>query len=233
MKPSACATNPPSWMGLLFVLGIPLGVSALQPLHQNLIFREDAAAELLVSRAAPPDFEFAPHDSYIKRAIGGGDVVTNGQGVPVRGPVTLAGSAAVGWSGGSQLVVWDEYSGEVEHGGSFDVLGAVVTDGEVGTPFVIAAGPRYQGRPTVPASTGGCIGGSFLVAWEEGADGWGGPYRSTDQRWNNATDTRGPLHSWRSIKLAIVTTQGSVTEIPVPMPSFDCLLYTSPSPRDS
>ena len=220
MKPSASAA-PRTWKGLVLVLGISLGVSALQPMQEKVVFQEDAGAEVLVSRAASVDFEFAAPEPFIKRAIGGGDVVTNGRGVHVRGPVTFVGSAAAGRSGASQLVVWDEYSGEVEHGGSFDVLGAVVRGNEVGTPFVIAAGPRYQGRPTVPADSGGCVGGSFLVAWEEGADGWGGPYRSVDQRWNNATDTRGPLHSWRSIKLAIVTASGSVTEIPVPMPSFE------------
>ena len=216
------STNFRSMKGLALVLGVPLLVCALQPLQKKEIFRQDAGADVLVSRAAPADFMFPSELAYVEQAPGGGDIVTNGRGVKVRGPVTVAGSATSGSSGDCQLVVWDEYSGEVEHGGSFDVLGAVVRSGVVGEPFVIAGGPGFQGRPSVPenASVDGVGDGPFLVAWEEGPDGWGGPYRSVDQQWNNVTDTKGPLHSWRAIKMAVVTEQGSVTGIDVPMPSF-------------
>ena len=206
-----------SFQGLAVVLGLPLLVCALQPQQKKEVFREDAGAEVLVSREAPLEFEFPAELQYIERAPEGGDIVTNGRGVQVRGPVTVAGSAASDWADEGQLVVWDEYSGEVEHGGSFDVLGAVVRDGIARKPFLIAGGPGFQGRPSVSRRDSG----AFVVAWEEGPDGWGGPYRSVDQQWNNATDTKGPLHSWRAIKLATVTVHGSVTEIHVPMPSFE------------
>ncbi len=202
--------------GTVLVLGVPLLLCALQPLQKKVIFQEDAGAEMLASREAPPEFEFPSEPVYIERAPGGGDVVTNGSGVTVRGPVTVAGSASSGRAGDAQLVVWDEYSGDVQHGGSFDVLGAVIQEGTPGEPFLIAGGPRFQARPHVAEFSRGV----FVVTWEEGPDGWGAPYRSVDQQWNNVTDTSGPLHSWRAVKLALVTREGSITEIDVPMPSF-------------
>lgn len=203
--------------GTALVLGVPLLLCALQPLQNRVIFQEDAGAEVLVSREASPGFEFPSAPVFIKSAPEGGDIVTDGNNVRVRGPVTVAGSASKGYATAGNLVVWDEYSGDAEHGGSFDVLGAVVSGQVAGEPFLIAGGPRFQARPRVSAVNSQ---GSYLVTWEEGPDGWGAPYRCADRQWNNVTDTKGPLHSWRAVKLALVTAEGSVTEIDVPMPSF-------------
>ncbi|QDV09118.1 hypothetical protein Poly30_46750 [Planctomycetes bacterium Poly30] len=209
-------------LGLLFV------VSALRTTRQQDIYREDQYATELVTRPVEDGFTFAPPGARVDRSIDGDRVVladAEGGTAVIRGPVTFAGSATSASvetpDGRLQLVVWDEYDGEVEHGGSFDVLGAFLLDGKPEPAFVIARGPSFQARPTV-AFTGRLDSpGEAWVAWEEGPDGWGRAYRSVDQQWNNATDSHGPLHTWRSTRLARIERDGSVTEHDVPMPSFE------------
>lgn len=152
----------------------------------------------------------------------------------LRGPADHIGAvSATRAADGRWLVAWDEYRGSVEEGASFDVLGCWLETsprpGPVGEPFVVAGGPRFQARPSLATDGEGGV----WVAWEEGPDHWGGEYRSVDTLWNNVTDDRGPLHTWRTSHLARVLGDGSVAAVEggVPMPSFDAAL-AAPGRRD-
>lgn len=201
-------------LGTLFV------VTALGRVQRNEVYREDERAIPVASIPAAPGFEFAASEAFVERAVEGDSVrltAKDGSSLRIRGPVTFASGATTAQRGELQFVAWDEYGGDVEAGGSFDVLGAFVENGEVQKPFVIAGGPAFQARPSVALTPDGQV----WIAWEEGPDGWGGTYRSVDQQWNNATDSHGPLHTWRATRLAQIGRDGSVTEIEVPMPSFE------------
>ncbi len=230
-------------IGVTSLLGVTFCLCAVQKADRREIFREDQDAVVLASTRMPSDFEFLSEWASILRTEDG-DTIRLGihdhfeSAVTVRGPSTLIGSVtSTGYPdpAGAVFVAWDEYNGEAEHGGSFDVLGAFYVDGEMQPPFVIAGGPAFQARPSVAAirlPEEGEASSNFVefgvdgkpefwVAWEEGSDAWGAPYRSVDGQWNNVTDTSGPLHAWRRIKLARIGLDGSVTEVDVPMPSFD------------
>ena len=116
--------------------------------------------------------------------------------------------------------------GEVALGSSFDIVAAWLESGEWGSPFTVASGPRFQARPSLAASPAG----DAWVAWEEGPEGWGGEYRSVDRLWNNPTDVRGPLHTWRAVRLAhdkadryVAELRGGEPPCEPPNPDEDCL----------
>lgn len=213
--------------GVCGLFGLVFVITALGRVPQKEIYREDAQATVLESRAPETDVSFAPPAARVERGTEGDSIVlarSDGAPVSVRGPVTYAGAAASASldtpDGPLTLVVWDEYEGEVEHGGSFDVLASFVLDGVVEPAFVLAGGPAFQARPSVAWTTDAKNQSSAWVTWEEGPDAWGAPYRSVDQQWNNATDSLGPLHTWRATRLARVERDGAMREYEVPMPSF-------------
>lgn len=177
--------------------------------------------------------ELGPDGAVRVVARGDGDHlvhVTPDGPADVRGPADHIGAVVTtAVAPGEWLVAWDEYRGAVEEGASFDVLACWVKGGDFGAPFVVAGGARFQARPSVVTDPEGTV----WIAWEEGPPNWGGEYRSVDTLWNNVTDERGPLHTWRESHLARIGEDGSVAEVEggVPMPSFDAAL-SSPDRRE-
>ena len=125
-------------------------------------------------------------------------------------------SVAVG-PDGAVCVAWDGHGG-----GSFDVFARWRTgsdEGEWGPVHAVARGPAFQGRPQLAADSGG----RTWLLWEEGAEGWGAPYRSVEGLWNNATDASGPVHRLRRLRLGVLGRDGALAapREPLPMPSLD------------
>ena len=83
----------------------------------------------------------------------------------------------------------------------------------------MAASDAFEARARVAHDSRG----RTWVAWEEGARGWGHPYRGNALLWNNSTDASGPLHRLRRVHLATLDERGRVRHLakPLPMPSFD------------
>jgi hypothetical protein len=115
---------------------------------------------------------------------------------------------------GTVRAVWDTYDGAAFH---------VVTrrfDGSAWGPVTaVAASGAFQARARVAHDSRG----RAWVAWEEGARGWGHPYRGNALLWNNSTVAAGPLHRFRKVHLAHLTGDGGVRHLaePLPMPSFE------------
>ncbi|MEM8713176.1 MAG: hypothetical protein AAGG01_19705, partial [Planctomycetota bacterium] len=191
------------------------------------VYRTDGEAQVVPVEACEGPFDAEAPQAAVNarvRATLDGDLLEvaddAGSWSTLRGPADcIAGVQVASSSSGLRMLVWDEYSGgPPEAGGSFDVVAAFAEKGEgFGEPVLIAGGPRFQARPSVAATVHD---GAFYVAWEEGSDGWGAEFRSVDRQWTNATDLRGPLHSWRAVRLARVENAATLTEIEVPMPSF-------------
>lgn len=228
-------------MRRLVPIVLPLALAAAG-VAVDEIFRTDevptiVATEHVQGEAAPPDAPAcegwtlhvdarAEGDYLVARPAGGG------QAADLRGPVDhLGGVRAIEVAPGRSLVAWDEFRGEVALGASFDIVAAWLESGEWGSPFTVASGPRFQARPSLAASPAG----DAWVAWEEGPEGWGGEYRSVDRLWNNPTDVRGPLHTWRAVRLAHVKADRFVAELRggVPMPSFQLQRESKGRRRDT
>jgi len=117
---------------------------------------------------------------------------------------------------GALLFAWDAYDS-----GDFDVRARWrLPDGEWGAPFVVAGGPRFEGRvQAVPGPEGG-----VWLAWEEGGENWGKPFRGREGLWNNATDASGPVHRSRRLRLALTRRDAEdrplLAAIEVPQPGF-------------
>ena len=115
---------------------------------------------------------------------------------------------------GQIFVVWDAFTGE-----SHDVHGRVRVQGRWQTPKALASGPAFEARPTIAAAPDAS---KIFVAWEEGATGWGRPFRGKKIDWNNASDEAGPLHRFRAIRVVEVDSDNrNVTPRAFLMPSFE------------
>ena len=58
------------------------------------------------------------------------------------------------------------------------------------------------------------------VSWEEGSVDWGKEFRGPLKERDKLNDDYGPLHRFRLVRLAEFRRNGSIHQIPVPMPSF-------------
>ncbi len=106
-------------------------------------------------------------------------------------------------------VVWDRFDGT-----SYDVVMRVRTDQGWKRPVMIASGPAFQGRAEVVVDPRHRV----WVAWEEGGENWGRPFRGISTL--ALTDDRGPLHRHRRIMLAMIGSDGRVhPAVLLPMPS--------------
>jgi hypothetical protein len=114
---------------------------------------------------------------------------------------------------GDACVLWDTYDGE-----SYNVLGRWLINGRWNQPMVIADGPEFQGRPQVVADSKG----RTWALWEEGSVRWGERYTSIEGDWNDVSDTYGPLHRFRKLRLAVVHPRGAIQYLTdsLPMPSL-------------
>ena len=138
------------------------------------------------------------------------------------GPIQRVSSGVDGdWSpsvavtpNGDVCVVWDTYTGE-----SFDVLCRWFAGGKWGPVRTVADGPAFQGRGDVVCDGRGWV----WVLWEEGAEGWGKPFRGVEHEWTNITDGYGPVHRFRKVHVARLERDGSLSPLaePLPMPSFE------------
>ncbi len=115
---------------------------------------------------------------------------------------------------GDVCVVWDVYTGD-----SFDVCCNWRVDGVWGGVLVLADGPTFQGRADAVCDSRG----RMWVLWEEGAEGWGKPFRGVEHEWTNITDGYGPVHRFRKLHVARLNKDGTRTPLaePLPMPSFE------------
>ena len=114
---------------------------------------------------------------------------------------------------GDVCVAWDAYTGE-----SFDVLCRWFRNGEWGPVLTVAGSAAFEGRPDVATDRRGWT----WITWEEGAEGWGEPFRGVEGPWNNVADTYGPLHRFRKLHVARLANDGTLLPMaqPFPMPSF-------------
>ncbi|HJP00481.1 MAG TPA: hypothetical protein QF764_01770 [Planctomycetota bacterium] len=116
--------------------------------------------------------------------------------------------------GGDVWVVWDTCDGA-----DFHVVARRFDGNEWDALTAVAASDAFEARARVAHDSRG----RTWVAWEEGARGWGHPYRGNALLWNNSTDASGPLHRLRRVHLATLDERGRVRHLakPLPMPSFD------------
>jgi len=181
---------------------------AQDPSGDAEVFAYDAAARTLAAEATeqvrlPRDPAPAPAVARIlaaREALG----------------AVVGDHASVDLGGGDLFLAWDEFLGG---GDGFDVRCVRVQGGEVGPVRTLAGGPAFQARPSAAFVPGDGGAGGLWVAWEEGPEVWGETYRSVDRLWNNVTDASGPLHSWRTVRMARVDGE-SVREVAVPMPAL-------------
>jgi len=119
---------------------------------------------------------------------------------------------------GTVYVVWDGYDGD-----SYNVYARQYRNGTWGDVAVIAGSPAFEGRARIAAGADGRV----WVLWEEGAEEWGKRYTSRMRLKNRdyfeITDTCGPLHRFRRLRLALLDEQGRPRDVttPLPMPSID------------
>ncbi len=121
-------------------------------------------------------------------------------------------SIAVG-SSGDVVVAWDYYNGE-----DFDVLYKRRTPGGWKETIVAAGGPAFQGRAQIAANSKN----EFWLLWEEGEKNWGKFYRGNEKVWDNVTDAYGPVHRFRTLKIAKLDAQNRISTpaSPLPTPAF-------------
>ncbi len=119
---------------------------------------------------------------------------------------------------GTVYVVWDGYDGT-----SYDVYARSCQGGAWRDIVVIAASPAFEGRAQVAAGTDGRV----WVLWEEGADNWGKTYfsrmRLKGKHYFEMSDTCGPLHRFRRLRLGLLDQAGGFAHLkaPLPMPSIE------------
>ena len=124
---------------------------------------------------------------------------------------------------GQVCVTWDAYDGD-----SYKVHFATLRDGKwmYGAELATGgpAGRTFEARARMAAQ-----GDRFWVAWEQGDENYGRPYRAR-RGWKDATDTafdteRGPLHRSRRIRFGVIQGGRTVvphrTEMELPMPSLE------------
>jgi hypothetical protein len=97
--------------------------------------------------------------------------------------------------------------------GSYDIVAIHPRHGRL----TVAGGGQLQARVSVAGDGRDGV----WVAWEEGRKQWGGPFRSINLMWNNVTDLKGPLHTFRRIRVAHIDAMGRVRvpadAFPMPM----------------
>jgi len=114
-------------------------------------------------------------------------------------------------SDGVAWIVWDAFDGR-----SFNVVGRRHEVDSWSSVEALASTDAFEGRAAIAT-----FGDRAWVAYEEGPRNWGEVYRSIDERWNNATDDRGPVHRLQRMHLVEWTRAGAIEPRPVPMPAFD------------
>ncbi len=115
---------------------------------------------------------------------------------------------------GRVCVAWDSYDGQ-----SFNVLARQRIDGQWGPISAVAATPALEDNADLAVDGQGNV----WILWQQGGQNWGQPYRSSPGVWDTMTDTHGPLHRFRTLHLAVLTTDDDLRH-PVqsfPMPSLD------------
>ena len=113
---------------------------------------------------------------------------------------------------GALCVVWDAYDGE-----SFNVHARRLSAGSWAEPIAIAAKPAFEGRADIAVDSQG----RFWIAWEEGAENWGHVYRARRgiiENYVHLGDKRGPLHRYRTIRVACIDRDGRVKLLTEPLP---------------
>ncbi|QDU95989.1 DUF3604 domain-containing protein [Lignipirellula cremea] len=111
-------------------------------------------------------------------------------------------------SQGKLSVVWDGFDGE-----SYNVYLRSFADDAWGPTLAVAAGPTFEGRAVIAIDRQD----RRWVAWEEGGDNWGRPYRGILTPLIN--DQLGPLHRYRRLHVAIVSESGRLQQLPEPLPA--------------
>lgn len=114
---------------------------------------------------------------------------------------------------GQVWVAWDEFDGA-----SFNVSCRTYSNGSWSPVYPVVGSPHFEGR--VQLATDGES--NVWIAWEEGAQGWGAPYRGNSS-WDNIRDDYGPLHRTRRLRVGRIRSDGGIEELvdPLPMPSFE------------
>jgi hypothetical protein len=134
-------------------------------------------------------------------------------------------SVAVG-TDGNVYAAWDAYDGQ-----SYNVLTRRRVDGGCGPVVPAASGPGFEGRAQVAAAKDG---GAWIL-WERGAQEWGMPHRGMAHRNPRLSDSYGPLHRFRELKVGMIDRDGAVHLLasPLPMPSFAEATKRENSRKDS
>jgi len=114
---------------------------------------------------------------------------------------------------GTLHLAWDAHDGQ-----SHNVMLASIRDGEAGKPQFVVGLPAFEGRVQLAAAKDGRV----WIAWEEGGENWGRPYRPKLQT-TNMSDQVGPLHRFRLLRFAYLDHDGALHESPaaLPMPLAD------------
>lgn len=120
--------------------------------------------------------------------------------------------------------------------GNYDVWAWIQkSQNSMGSQLRITRTPAFEGRAKVAADSKG----RFWVVWEEGATNWGKRYtarmRLKSPKYFEMTDTDGPLHRFRRLRMAVIEPDGTVKTLkdPLPMPSFDQARQRPNSPEGS
>lgn len=109
---------------------------------------------------------------------------------------------------GQLCVAWDAYDGE-----SFSVK-ATRFDGEQwGQSFYVTNTKAFEGRADVVFDSAG----KLYVLWEEGGLNWGKEYRG----YGTATNTVGPMHRFRLLRVAEIGAKDRVLPLGLPLPSVE------------
>lgn len=132
-------------------------------------------------------------------------------------PVEIAGDdprgqwrPAIACAGNRVHVAWDGYNGR-----DFDVCLRTRVGEDWGPVDKVAASTAFEGRVDLAVD----LKNRLWLAWEEGAENWGKPYRGIDTL--AIDDQHGPLHRFRRIRVAIQDQNGlALLADPLPMPSF-------------
>ena len=113
---------------------------------------------------------------------------------------------------GNVHVVWDAYENE-----TFNVCLRSHRDGHWSEKVDVAKSAAFEGRADVVSDREG----RTWIAWEEGGENWGKPYRGIDT--TQIRDHSGPLHRFRLIRIAVLDSASQLHRLadPLPMPSVE------------
>ncbi|MFV2070730.1 MAG: TolB family protein, partial [Pirellulales bacterium] len=113
---------------------------------------------------------------------------------------------------GQVHIVWDSFVD-----GTFDVYLRSYRRGAWGEKIAIATSPAFEARTDIVIDSHD----RAWIVWEEGGENWGRPYRGIDT--TTIRDQHGPLHRFRSIRIAVVDADGTTHSLadPLPMPALE------------